>query len=178
VNTTNHPSATRNLLYRHLDFLLFAGLWLWLGIFQVAELKQGFWGAFAHTLLITGLVQLPGLVFAWFKPRLKTATRLYIKAWVSCFLVVLPAVTLCQVWLLTKSYAPIVIITAALSSFALALLLAVNDYYRSQVKQIKWLKKIRLESAVLISLVLIAVAISAMAYPAWGTRLMINLINC
>ena len=167
MNTTNHPSATRDLLYRYLDFLLFAGLWLWLGIFQVAELKQGFWGAFINTLLITGVVQLPGLVFAWFKPRLK-GTGQYSKAWIVCFLVALPAVTLCQLWLLPKPHDPFFIITAALSSFTLALLLIVNDYYRKQAKQIKWLKKIRLESAVLISLILIAVAISAMGVSSMG----------
>ncbi len=170
MNRKDLLSAVSGLLSRKLDFLLFAGLWLWLGIFQVSELKQGFWGAYFSALAVLSVVQIPGLLFVWYKPSLKQALdgRRYLLVCLCCFAVFLPLITFCWIALLPEKYDAFFIISAALSSVTLEVLLNADRYYRKRVQQISWIKKIKFENAVFISLVLIAVGISAMAVSSMG----------
>lgn len=148
---------------RHLELLVFTGLWLWVAIFNVPD--QGKWISYLEMLLWTGIVQLPVLLFVAFKPYLKTAfsPKQYIVIWIGFFIVMLPIVTTCCILWFPGEYKDSSIYSAAVSAFILELLLTANKIIRNQVQQVKWVKKIGLESAVLITIMLIAATLSAMA---------------
>lgn len=169
IKTKNRADNT-GFLYRKLDFFLFVGLWLWLAIFQVAQLKQDFWKTYLSTLLVLVVVQLPAMAFAWYKPvlRKKLCLKQYLYLWLFCFVLLLPLLSWGWINVLSESVGPSLIFTAVLSSFALELLLCADRFYRKRAGQIKWIKKIRFENAVLMSLVLLAVILSAMAVSSMG----------
>ncbi|QIP14956.1 histidine kinase [Spirosoma aureum] len=151
-------------LTRHQDFWLFIGLLLWLGIFHTLENASAMWRDYFVALLVLIPVQLPTLVFAWKKERLSQilSSRRYLKYWLFCFGICLPASTILCILVQPNQYHDLIIVSS-LCSYTLELLLAANAYYQTRGRQSKWIRKIDLDSALLISVTLISVTLAAMA---------------
>lgn len=172
----NTSFSLTKLVLKYTDFLAFVGLWLWLGIFQVQEKGAVSWSTYLTTLAVLLPTQLTGLIFSWFKPNHLTNlnSSKYLVIWINAFLVCLPLITVASIFTLS-SHDSSIFIGAALGSFLLELLLLTNYFYVKKVQHIKWIKKIGLENAVLVSIVLLAIIISAMAVssignPAYDTK--------
>jgi sensor histidine kinase YesM len=151
-------------LARHQDFWLFIGLLLWLGIFHTLENASAMWIGYFTALLVLSPAQLPVLVFAWNKERLSQtiSSRRYLKYWLICFGICLPVSTILCILLQPNRYHDLIIVSS-LCSYTLELLLAANAYYQKRGRQSKWVRKIDLDSALLISVTLISVTLAAMA---------------
>lgn len=154
-----------NNLLRHQDFLAFAGLWLWVGIFYTLAQKTYTWEQYLSILFVLAIIQLPVLVFAWYKDHFKAtlSKKRYLGYWVLCFFVCLPILTVCCSLWEPMGYGSFLFAVALIWIYLLELLLIANSYYYNRVQHIKWVKKIGLEKAVLISIMLIAVTLAAMA---------------
>ncbi|MES2419018.1 MAG: sensor histidine kinase [Bacteroidota bacterium] len=150
--------------FSYTEFLAFVGLWLWLGIFQAQEKDAVSWGTYITILGAILPTQLPGLIFSWNKSKwlIQLNQKHFLRYWFGCFLIGLPLLTLFSV-LCWSAYDSTLFIGAALAGFFLELVLAANYYYLKKVRYIKWIKKISLENAVLISIILLALIISTMA---------------
>ena len=164
---------------RYQDFGLFVGLLLWLGVFQVRGLDPPAspWPAFGAALWRLAPVQLPGLLFAWYKARRHPAApdRRYWRWWGVCFGVGLPLLTWVCVGLHAGTGAARLLIIGAGSSLLLELLLVANAYYRRRVPHSPWLQKIGFAQAlfsclVLLAAVLAAMAVSSLPHPAYYTE--------
>jgi sensor histidine kinase YesM len=157
-------TSLANLILIRLDFLAFIGLWIWLTLFQFQEQKTAAWANFCYTLLLLLPIHLPGLVFSWFKhhfaSELKGKENLIF--WICCFILGIPLLTMGCI-LLLNPIDSFVFITCAIANFLLALVLAGNSFYQKKIQHHRLIKKIKLENAILISLVLFAMVISAMA---------------
>lgn len=166
----NKPLNLSHFILKHTEFLAFVGLWLWLAIFQNQENHTGVWSNYFSTLLILLPTQLPGLVFAWFKNTLliKATRKQFIGYWLVCFLMVLPLLTTVSILFTPVQNNEFLLASAAIASLALELLLVGNYYYLKKVQHIKWVKKIGLENAVLLSIVLLSMVISVMAVSSIG----------
>ncbi len=158
------PAYSSKFLFKYQEFILFVGLTLWLSIFHITEAKTLKWADYFNSILILGSSLLPVLVFSFNKTKLKQTlnTKQYILYWVICFLLIQPAFTLCTILLSPNNFDFSLFITASLAALALELLLIINSYYQRKAKDAKWLKKIGLEKAVLISLILISLLIAIM----------------
>lgn len=156
-------------ILKYTDFLAFVGLWLWLGIFQVQEKEAVSWATYLTTLGVFLPTQLTGLVFSWHKPdRLANFnSSRFLIFWVSSFLICLPLLTIASIFVFS-GYDSGFFIGAGIGSFLLELLLLANYFYVKKVQHIKWIKNIGLESAVLVSLILLSFIISAMAVSSIG----------
>jgi hypothetical protein len=154
-----------NFLLTRLDFLAFIGLWFWLAIFQFQNEKTVAWTDFLKTLLLFFPIQIPGLVFSWYKNHF--ITELPKKAdvifWICCFLVGIPLCAMACTLLFSQQIEPFTFATSAIANFLLALVLVANSFYQEKIQHHRLVKKIKLENAILISLVLFAMVISAMA---------------
>lgn len=156
-------SARLNHILKHQEFFIFVGLWLWIAILCLLDAKTYTWQAYLHFLLTIGPIILPALLFSWFKARLANYSRKkYLSYWALCFLVFIPAFTALYSLLFTTKYIGLFSLTAS-CCVALEVLLSINNYYQNSIKHIKWIKKIGLENAVFISIVLFALTISIMA---------------
>ncbi|MGM9479489.1 sensor histidine kinase [Pedobacter sp. GSP4] len=156
----------KNFSYKYQDFFIFAGLLLWVAIGHVHTIKTNAWGSYAGYILVLGFALLPALVFSFFKPVLKNTlanNRQYNTYWFINFIILLPLFAFAASNIKIEGLYPSNIVLTAIAAFALELLLLVNQYYQKKVQHIKWIKKIGLENAVLISIILIAVTISVMA---------------
>jgi len=165
----NTSFSLSKFVLKYTDFLAFVGLWLWFGIFQVQEKDAVSWTTYLTTLLVLLPTQLTGLVFSWHKPnRLANFNKSrFLLYWVGSFLVALPLLTVASIFLFS-GYDSMLFIGAALCSFLLEVVLLGNYFYVKRVQHIKWIKKIGLENAVLVSLILFALIISTMAVSSIG----------
>lgn len=155
--TAMTPATARQIsLIRHQHLVFYVGLWLWLAIFRVSDLKFGIWSQYLHALLHVAACIWPALVFAYFKPFLqdRVSGKMYLVYWALCFLVLVPLSGL--LWN-APGYA------AVFWVWGLELVLGANEYFSRKGKHMKWLKKIGLESAVLTTIVFIALMLSVMA---------------
>ncbi|WP_175635808.1 sensor histidine kinase [Pedobacter ghigonis] len=151
--------------YKYQDFFIFTGLLLWVAICNCYDQHTAVWLTYATCILSLGFCLLPVLIFSFFKQRLKEKlpNKKYILYWCGCFLILLPVFTLLASQFQTGPLDLSDKLTTAMAALALELLLILNQYYQKKVQHIKWIKKIGLENAVLISIVLIALSISIMA---------------
>ncbi|MBB2144397.1 hypothetical protein GM921_02785 [Pedobacter sp. LMG 31464] len=165
----NRSFSLSNFLLKHAEFLAFVGLWLWIGIFQVQEKDAESWKPFLMVLIVLLPTQLPGFIFSWYKSTLLTnfTRNQFLTYWTGCFLICLPILTDACV-LLFPNYDSSLFVGATLASVSLELILVANYYYLKKVQHIKWIKKIGLENAVLLSIILLSIVISAMAVSSIG----------
>ena len=168
-NMMNTSFSLSKFVLKYTDFLAFVGLWLWFGIFQVQEKGAVSWTTYLTTLLVLLPTQLTGLIFSWHKPnRLASFNKSrFLVYWVGSFLICLPLLTVGSIFLFS-GYDSMLFIGAALASFLLEVVLLGNYFYVKRVQHIKWIKKIGLENAVLVSIILFALIISTMAVSSIG----------
>jgi len=158
-------SSKYNILFKYQDFLIFIGLLFWFSILNVAEIKVDIWLSFFSSVLYLGICLLPVLIFSFYKEQLKTSLtqKQYWFYWTNCFIVLLSLFTIAAIYLTLGNLENTDFIAISTAAFVLELLLNLNSYYHKKIQHIKWIKKIGLENAVFITIVLIAVTISAMA---------------
>ena len=151
-------------LVKRQDFILFVGLTLWLSIFHITDGPTVGWSSYLHSTLAIGLNLLPILVFQFNKANFKKflSTKQYVVYWLLCFLLIQCLFTLLCIFLAPPNFTASFFITATVAALILELVLIVNTLYQIKAKDTKWLKKIGLEKAVLISLILIALIIAIM----------------
>lgn len=152
-------------MLRHQDVWLFAGLFSTVSISFVLTQAAPGWNNYLLCFGLLVLVQLPVLLFEWWKPALqqRLSSKKYLVYWLACFGVYLPGSTL-----LVTSLQPTALITdfiaaAAIGSFTLELLLVCNHYFRKKVSRNRWLQRLSIEKAILISITLLSVILGAMA---------------
>lgn len=158
----NELNKIQEVLVRRLDVCLFAGMLIWISILAVRPVA---WDAFFIHAGLSGLIQIPALVFSWNRMQWlqELSRRRYLLYWLLCYGVCLPLITvLCVVFrpggLPTDAFA-----TSAICCISLELLLSALVYYQQRGRHMRWVSRIGLDKAVLVSLLLIAVALSAMA---------------
>jgi sensor histidine kinase YesM len=158
-------SSKYNILFKYQDFLIFIGLLLWFSILNIAGIKADIWLNFFLTVLHLGICLLPVLIFSFYKEQFKTSLtrKKYWFYWISCFVILLPLFTIVAVYSALGNLENTDFIYLSGATLALELLLNLNSYYHKKIQHIKWIKKIGLENAVFITIILIAVTISAMA---------------
>ncbi|MBB6239052.1 sensor histidine kinase YesM [Pedobacter sp. AK013] len=155
----------KNFNYKYQDFFIFVGLLLWIAIFNTHNLSSKIWLGYASCILALVFCLLPVLVFSFLKTRLKNvlSKNQYITHWCTCFFILLPLFTDIASYLQIAKLDHAVFISTALAAVALEMMLIANQYYQKKVQHIKWIKKIGLENAVLITIILLAATISVMA---------------
>ncbi len=156
---------TKNLNYKYQDFFLNIGLLLWISILNTYNLTGKIWLNYASCILALGFCLLPVLVFSFLKVSLKNilSRNRYIAYWSTCFFILLPLFTYIAFYLQIANLDHTIFISTAFSAIILEVMLIANQYYQKKVQHIKWIKKIGLENAVLITIILIAATISIMA---------------
>lgn len=158
---------TKNLKfsYKYQDFFIFIGLLLWIAIFNTYSLTNNIWLSYVSCILALGFCLLPVFIFSFAKARLKNrlSKKHYAIYWGICFLIALPLFTLIAFYLQIAKLDDGVFTLTALAAVSLELMLTANQYYQNKVQHIKWIKKIGLENAVLITIILLAATISVMA---------------
>ncbi|WP_412469323.1 sensor histidine kinase [Pedobacter sp. KLB.chiD] len=162
----NKMQPTKNFSYKYQDFFIFAGLLLWVAIAHVHSIKANAWGNYAGNISVLGLCLLPVLAFSFFKPVLKdtlAGNRQFNTCWFVNFIILLPIFAYAASYIKIGVLHTSDITLTAIAAFALELLLLINQYYQRKVRHIKWIRKIGLENAVFISIILIAATISVMA---------------
>lgn len=159
--------STKNFSYnyKYQDFFIFVGLLLWIAIFNTYSLTTNIWFTYASCILALGFCLLPVLIFSFVKTRLKSvlSRNRYVAHWCTCFFILLPLFTDIAFYLQIAKLDNAVFISTALAAVALEIMLIANQYYQKKVQHIKWIKKIGLENAVLITIILLAATISVMA---------------
>ncbi|WP_199139493.1 sensor histidine kinase [Pedobacter sp. ASV12] len=162
-------AARLNVIFKHQEFFIFIGLWFWIAILFLWDKGATTWDNYFNYLSLTFPVLAPCLLFSWFNPQLQanTARKKYLRYWLLCFMVCLPAIATLFACLFQWQYINLYALTAG-AALALALLLRINSYYQNSIRHVKWIKKIGLENAVLISIVLFALTISIMAVSSMG----------
>lgn len=151
-------------VFRHQEFLFFVALVLWLAILYNLEEAGSSWDHYFKGILVFGLALLPALVFSWHKATLKQRLnrKAYVWYWLICFGLFLPATTISMIWLKPWGFFEGIIFVAGISALVLEVLLEVNRYYQLQVKHVNWLRKLDLDGAILLSLLLVSVILGAM----------------
>lgn len=154
-----------NFSYQYQDFFINVGLLLWVAIFNTYSLSANIWSTYASCILALGFCLLPVFIFSFVKSRLKSSLskRQYATYWCICYVLNLPLFTFISLYLKIKVLDDSVFISTALAAITLELMLMANQYYQKKVQHIKWIKKIGLENAVLITIILLAATISVMA---------------
>ncbi len=156
-------SAVSTFLFKRQEFLVFIGLYCWLAIFHLLEVEKYNWSNYLITFLLLTAIQSPVLFLVWFRDKMISNGSKYLLLWIACFLLGLPLLTIFACLLPLKNYEFTFFTTAAAVSLLLELLLMGNRYYQNRVQHKKWVKKIGLENAVFISIVLLSIVISIMA---------------
>lgn len=151
------------------EFWIFMGLLLWLGISYTLTAASPTWSIYGQTLLILTPALSPALLFAWHKERLyqSLSSKRYWTYWLLSFGLCLPVSTAIGVVLLPKPYSEW-IVSGAIGSYCLELLLTANAYYQKRGRQSKWFKKLSLDTAILLSMTFIACSLGAMAVSSLG----------
>ncbi|RBQ02277.1 hypothetical protein DRW42_27390 [Pedobacter miscanthi] len=154
-----------NFSYQYQDFFINVGLVLWIAIFNTYSLSSNVWSNYASSILALGFCLLPVLIFSFIKSRLKQTLnkKRYAIYLGMCYFILLPVFTDIASNLKIGALDSSVFISTALAALTLELMLIANQYYQKKVQHIKWIKKIGLENAVLITIILLAATISVMA---------------
>jgi sensor histidine kinase YesM len=154
-----------NKLMRYREAWFFTGLLLWAAIAYSQRQSSASWLFFLHTISALSIVLLPVIVFAWFRERIKQllTPAQYLVCWLLFFGVALPLLTYACSQAEPAGYPGWLFIACTTSSISLELILAVNTYYRKKIVKLKWVQGFGLEKSILISIVVISVALSAMA---------------
>ena len=153
-------------MMRHQQVLLFAGLLFWQAIVKVLDsTATPGWSSYLEALLIFAAVQIPAWIFMLYKEHLKQRARrsVYRVSWFLCFGMLQPLFAIGAMILRPGGYPQSDFFLVGVSVISLELLLEINSYFRNNVMQSRWLKKIDLEKAILVTITLIAVLLSAMA---------------
>lgn len=153
----------RLLEYR--EAIFFAGLLLWIAIGFSGDQAPGNWSFYFKTILVAGVFMLPVILFAVFKQWLKTRLngRRYLFLWLIFFGAIIPLLASIAMQTTPAGYPGWIFTTCAMCSIMLELLLVINDYYRQKLAGSKWMNRISLEKAILITIAVISVLLSAMA---------------
>lgn len=150
---------------RSLDFWLYLGLLCWIAIIEALN-AGGSWGKYIFAITALCISQVPVLAFAWKKDNWKNsptppASRQY---YLACFGVYLPLLALGSSLMLDgKTNTWEIVLQGTVCSLGLEIILIANTYLDKQVLNAKWVQRINLEKAILISLTIIALTLSAMA---------------
>ncbi len=153
---------------RNIEFIAFIGLWCWLSVTHVHENEKGSWIYYGITLLVLLPTQMPGLVYYWKSKNIDSKTWHFWRKWAFFFLILLPFLTTMVVYWAPFNYNAWFFINAALSSFSLAVLIMVNNLFYDKAQNSKWVQKIGLEKAVLVTIILLACVLAAMAVSSLG----------
>lgn len=154
-----------NFGYRYQDFFINVGLVLWIAILNTHSLSSNIWSTYVSCILALGFCLLPVLIFTFTKLQLKSSSskKQYVIYWCIVYLVLLPFFTFIASSFSIGKLKDSAFVSTALAAIALELILIANRYYQKKVQHIRWIKKIGLENAVLITIILLAATISVMA---------------
>ncbi len=158
-------------LGRRSSTILYLGLISWVWLSDMTRLQPGWWGYYISNLLLTGVALAPALFFSWFQQQWKSSwpTGRYWRWWLLCFAVYLPALLLgLTYWNTAYMHQRDLVITCAIGVLVLELVLVVNRVGQQRLRQWKWIQRISLEKALLISMLLISVTLSIMAVSSIG----------
>jgi len=146
----------------HLKVWLMAGLLVWVSISVQRETD---WVIFSRNLLAICIAQLPVFVFVWKEDALRQrlSRRTYIICWLLTFMLAMPVFTAICIRIGFRGVQSHVFTTTLIFSLLLEVLQVLDTSYRQRIRYVNWVKRISLDSAVLISLLLIAITLSAMA---------------
>lgn len=150
------------IVVRRLEVWLFGGLLIWISILGDRPVS---WEDYFINLWALGLIQIPAFVFSWHRMRwLQTLTRRqYLLYWLLCYGICLPFITVLCIIFKPGGLQADLFAASAIFSISLELILSMLVYYQYRAGQAGWMKKISLNKAVLVSLLFIAVTLSAMA---------------
>ncbi|SHN32868.1 sensor histidine kinase [Chitinophaga sp. CF418] len=158
----NELTKRQGALVKRLDVWLFGGMLIWISILEIRPVT---WGVFVIHVLISAMIQIPAFVFSWNRMQWlqELSRRRYLLYWLLCYVVCLPLITaFCIVFKLGGR--PVgSLVTVAICCISLELLLSALVYYQQRGRHVRWVNKISLDKAVLVSLLLIAITLSAMA---------------
>lgn len=156
---------------RHYETFLHTGILCWIAIFDLLEEQVYTWQYYGNALGILVALQLPVLLFSWYKPRLKESLskKRYRVYWLACFVLYLwTAFFICTTFFKVGSHIQQLAPISLLCTLALELLLTAAAWLRTRVQQWQWMQWLTLDRSVLISLLLIAVILSVMAVSSIG----------
>ena len=158
----NELTKRQAWLVNHLDVWLFGGMLIWISILDARPVS---WKEFFIHVGISAIIQIPALVFSWNRMRWlqQLTSRRYVFYWLLCYGVCLPVITALCIILEPGGLSVSSFITGAICCISLELLLSALVYYQQRGRHVRWVNKISLDKAVLVSLLLIAVTLSAMA---------------
>lgn len=150
---------------KHRESWFFAGLWVWVSIEYTLRESSDSWLLFFKTIAVLGIVFVPVICFSWSRERIKQSltNRQYLLCWLVFFGVLLPLITYFSSESGLANYPSWLFIAATTAIIPLELLLVINTYYRRKIVKTKWMQGLGLEKAILISIAVISVALSAMA---------------
>ncbi|MBO9613132.1 MAG: sensor histidine kinase [Dyadobacter sp.] len=152
-------------LARRKDTWLYVGLFCWISIgFTIG--RDDYWAAYFQSLLASLGLWSPVLVVTWVREgsgmgRFMGRNR---RIWLGCFLGYLPLLLALSAALLGPGRLiwPVVF-TGGLCIAALECVLAVESHYIGRLREVKWVRRLSLEKAVLISITGLALLLGAMA---------------
>lgn len=162
-------------LIKRLDAFLYLGLYCWLSVAAALGVNADHYSPydFYFPSLVSLLVSmLPVLLFSWnrYQWGLTWPAKKYRIYWALCFLVYVPLVMLVvSVWTgVGRYFKPGDIIGGCLFTLLLELILLLNSWLRRNLGQWEWIRSFSLEKAIFISIMIIAVILSAMAVSSIG----------
>ncbi|MET0464301.1 MAG: sensor histidine kinase [Chitinophagaceae bacterium] len=129
------------------------------------ESNSGSWKIFSSIFMLISVIMLPMLAFAVLKPLMRrTLSRsMFSLCWLIFFAGVIPGLAFMGQFIDTAETPGWLFGTCAICGIVLELILVANEYYRKRIAGIRWVRRLSLERAVLIILVIISVMLSAMA---------------
>lgn len=156
---------------RYREAWFFTGVLLWAAIGYSQRQSSSSWLFFANTIAVLSIVMAPVIIFAWCRERMKQllTNNQYIIGWLLFFGVALPLLTYACSVAEPAGYPGWLFIACTTSSISLELVLVINSYYRKRIVKLKWLQGFGLEKSILISIIVISVALSAMGVSSLDT---------
>ncbi|WP_165940189.1 sensor histidine kinase [Dyadobacter psychrotolerans] len=148
-----------------LDFWLYLGLLFWIAIIEALN-AAGSWETYFSAASALCISQFPVLAFAWKKESWKKslAPRKYRSYHIACYGIYLPLLALGSSLILDqKTNTWEIVLQGAICSLGLEVILIANTYWNKQVVNAKWVQRMSLEKAILISLIFLAITLSSMA---------------
>ncbi|WP_342088333.1 sensor histidine kinase [Dyadobacter sp. OTU695] len=158
-------------LSRRRDTGLFAGLFCWISIgFTIG--RDDPWGTYFQALLALALLWSPVLAVTWVRERNGRFAGRNRRIWLGCFLGYLPVLLLLSGSLMqADGLLWPVVFTGGLCIAVLECVLVIESMYISRLRKVKWVRKLSLEKAVLISITGLALLLGAMAVSSVGNPL-------
>jgi sensor histidine kinase YesM len=144
---------------------MYIGLLLWIAIGETLD-SGGSWYQYVSLVSTLCLSQLPVLWFSWERAYLKKTIPLvkYRKYQVACFGIYLPLLALCSSLMLNmKTAIWEVVLSGAVYSLCLEIVLLSNHYYTERISTAGWIKRLSLSKAIFISILSIAFIFAALA---------------